>query len=286
VARGELTSARLEDTKGGGLVHTAKRLASILGATAILLLLTSCAAPQDEGGPDPGLRGEWELQTATDHNGAIPLINQRISLTIAGDNSTSGRSSCSDYRARVYGSLSTLWVRATVTRALHCASPAQQAIERRYLDALNRVRTSILNGGVLDLLAPGIDLHFQRAIIVPLTLVVGHTWRLTTIGDDPYAATTRQTLHLATGATVRFSPNGEVAGSTGCSSFSGRFTQNAGEIVVSRLQHQLMGRCLGSQNDVDARVLAVLRSGFTFTSAIGELAIASPRAGVALSFID
>ena len=73
-------------------MSTAKRLVSIVGAAAIVLLLASCAAPKDQGGPDPGIRGQWELLSAKDAGGTIPLANQLISLTIDGDNSTSGRS--------------------------------------------------------------------------------------------------------------------------------------------------------------------------------------------------
>jgi heat shock protein HslJ len=93
-------------------VRTAKRLGAIVGASVIILLLASCATPRGGGGSDPGLRGQWQLQSARDSAGTIALANQLISLTINGDNSTSGRSTCNDYTAHVYGTVSALWVTA------------------------------------------------------------------------------------------------------------------------------------------------------------------------------
>ena len=50
----------------------------VLTLGVLLVLLSACSGPRDEGGPDPGLRGEWELQSATDAGGNIPLANQLI----------------------------------------------------------------------------------------------------------------------------------------------------------------------------------------------------------------
>jgi META domain len=223
-------------------VRIAKRAVAIVAAGAILLLVASCAAPPDEGGPDPGLRGQWELQRATDDGGTIPLANQLISLTIDGDKTTTGRSTCSDYTAHVYGNVSTLWVTATLPAVQNCGIQIQQDIEDRYINDLNQVRTSTLTGGVLHLLAPGIDLQFHRALAVPLGLVVGHTWRLSTVAPDSYYSTANPTPVAETGATLRFNAKGRakgtVTGSTGCRTFTARFEENAGEIVTSHLVQQ------------------------------------------------
>jgi heat shock protein HslJ len=273
-------------------VHTAKRLAAIVGAGAILLLLASCATPRDQGGPDPGLRGQWELQGATDAGGAIPLANQLITLTIDGDTTTTGRSTCSDYTAHVYGNVTTLWVTATLPRVQDCGIQAQLDIERRYIAALNQVRTSTLTGGVLHLLAPGIDLQFHRALAVPLDLVVGHTWRLATVAPDSYYATANPVPVPETGATIRFSSKGTLTGQTVCNRFTARYVQNAGEIVVNHLVKNAKltddGKegCIGEAQSADVHVFDVLTSGFTFLSGLGGLKITSPRAELALAFVD
>jgi hypothetical protein len=276
-------------------VHATKRLVATIGAGAVvLLLLTSCATARDDrGGPDPGLRGEWELQSATDAGGVIPLANQLISLTIAGDNTTAGRSTCSDYKAHVYGSVSSLWVIATLPAVENCGIQAQLDIERRYIADLNRVRTSTVAGGVLNLRAPGIDLQYQRALAVPLNLVVGHTWNLATVAPDSYYATANPTRVPETGATIRFSPKGYLSGQTACTSFSADYVENAGEIVIHNLQKKsrLMLNdgsegCIGDSQSADTHLFDVLTSGFTFLSGLGGLTISSPRAELTLGFVD
>jgi heat shock protein HslJ len=268
-------------------VHTAKKLVSIVGTACVLLLLASCAAPEDQGGPDPQLRGQWELLSAMDAGGTIPLANQLISLTIDGDTTTSGRSTCSDYRAHVYGTASSLWVTATLPRQQHCGTQVQLDIERRYIDDLNQVRSAVVTGGILDLLAPGgIDLRYQRALAIPLNLVVNRTWNLATVAPDSYYAIANPTAIPETGATLRFGENGTLSGETGCRMFTANYVQNAGEIVTSHLVTRPRGRCTENDQAADTHVLDVLGSGFTFLSGLGGLKISSPRAELALAFTD
>jgi heat shock protein HslJ len=271
---------------GRWLVSTAKRLVSIVGAAAILLLLASCATPKDQGGPDPGLRGQWELLSAKDAGGTIPLANQLITLTIDGDTTTTGRSTCSDYRAHVYGTVSSIWVTATLPREQHCGIQVQLDIEQRYIDDLNQVRTGVVTGGVLDLLAPGIDLRYQRALALPLNLVVGHIWKLATVAPDSYYATANPTQVPETGATVRFDENGTLTGKTGCRTFTANYEENAGEIVTSHFADHAGGPCSETEQAADTHLLDVLDSGFTFLSGLGGLKISSPRAELALTFVD
>jgi heat shock protein HslJ len=278
----------VEAVQGGRFVHRAKRLAAIVGAGAVLLLLTSCAGPHDEGGPDPGLRGQWQLQSATDEGGPIPLANQLIALTIDGDNSTTGRSTCSDYTAHVYGTVSTLWVTATLPRIQNCGIQIQQDIEFRYINDLNQVRTSTLAGGVLHLLAPGIDLQFHRALAIPLNLVVNKTWRLATVAPDSYyaTATANPVPDPETGASIRFSSNGRLTGKTSCNTFTARYSQNAGEIVVHDLAQKNTGCSGAGASAAQTHVLLVLSSGFTFLSGVSDLKLSSPRAELSLGFVS
>ena len=267
-------------------MHIAKRLLASVGAGAVLLLLAACASPRDEGGPDPGLRGQWELQSATDTGGAIPLANQLITLTIAGDNSTAGRSTCSDYTAHVYGNVTTLWVTATLPAVQNCGTQIQQAIEYRYISDLNQVRTSTLTDGTMHLLAPGIDLQFHRALTVPLSLVVGKTWNLATVAPDSYYATANPIPDPETGASIRFSPDGTLTGRTICNIFTGRYVQDAGEIVVKNLTQKNTGCSGAGAPAAQTHLLLVLNSGFTFLSGTSDLKISSPRAELSLGFVD
>jgi len=267
-------------------VRWAQRVAAVIGAAAVVLLLASCAAPSDGGGPDPGLRGQWELESGTDQSGEIPLANQLISLTIDGDNTTTGRSTCSDYRAHVYGTEANLWVTVAVIHAGKCGSRAQHEIEQRYLADLGRVRGSTIDGGVLDLLAPGIDLRFARALTVPTTLIVNRTWRLTMARADDYDASANATYAAVGGASMRLDSSGIMSGNTGCHGFTARFLQNAGEIVARDLVVTPSSRCSNANHVADAALLRVIAGGFTFISESGALSISSPRAQLTLDFVD
>jgi heat shock protein HslJ len=262
------------------------RLAAIACAAALALLLASCASPPDEGGPDPGLRGQWELQSATDAAGAIPIANQLISLTIDGDTTTTGRSACSDYSAHVYGTVSNLWVTATLPRAENCGIQAQEDIEHRYIDDLNQVRTSTLDGGVLDLLAPGIDLRFARALAVPTTLIVNRTWRLQTVRADSYYGNSNSAYVNISGASLVLGSDGSLTGTTGCHRFTAKYQQNAGEIVAQHIVEHASGDCAGTSSTADVILLQVIKAGFTFFSESGALSISSPRAELSLTFVD
>ena len=268
-------------------MRTPAQLGAIAAAVAALaLLLSGCASPRDEGGPDPGMRGQWELMSASDPGGTIALANQRISLTIAADDTTNGRSTCSNYSARVYGTPANLWVTATLPRAEHCGIQAQQDIEQRYINDLNQVRTATVSGGVLDLLAPGIDLRYQRALTIPMTLVIGHTWKLASVSPDSYYATANPAPVAQTGATLYFAKTGKLTGTTGCRSFTARYVENAGEVVISHFTYRVHGQCTDDDIASDTYVVSVLEAGFTFLSGIGQLEVSSPRAEINLGFVD
>jgi heat shock protein HslJ len=246
-------------TRKDGVVRSTTKIGIVAGvlvavAVTFAITLSAFASPQDEGGADPGLRGQWELQSATDAGGTIPLANQLITLTIGGDNTTTGRSTCSNYRAHVYGSLASLWVTATLPKAEHCGIQAQQDIEQRYINDLNRVRTSTLVGGVLN--------------------------------ADSYYATTNPLPVIEHGATLTFSKQGTLTGTTGCEHFTASYTENAGEIVLGKLHSHKRGQCSSHEQAIDTYVVSVIDSGFTFVSGLGELGISSPRAEITLAFTD
>jgi heat shock protein HslJ len=271
----------------GGGVRGSARLGVGAGAiVAIVLAVSGCANTPDEGGPDPALRGQWELQSGTDAQGDIPLANQLITLTINGDNSNTGRSTCSNYSAQVFGSRTALWITATLPKAEHCGIQAQQDLEHRYIDDLDQIRTSTINGGVLDLLAPGIDLRYQRALAIPLNLVVGHTWQLQSVKADSYYATENPLPVIEHGATLKFSKSGTLTGTTGCRRFSTTYIENAGEIVIGKLVSHKHGTCDSDEQAIDTYVMSVVTSGFTFISGLGEFGVSSPRAEITLAFVD
>ena len=261
-----------------------KRLVVILAALA--LLLAGCTPAKDAGGPDPKLRGQWELQSAKDAAGPLPLADQRITLTIGGDNSTTGRSTCSDYTARVYGTTSKLWVDPRLPGAASCRTGALRTLEERYIKALQVVHYGSISDGVLTLKAARVTLTYSRALHIPLTLVTDRTWQIQLIAQD--ASTTAPTLLIqaplaVSGASIVFDKNGTLSGSDGCRGFSAQYTQNAGELVIHDLKSGKNG-CSEADLTVDTYLMNLLASGFTWQSGNALLSLDSPRAGVEITF--
>jgi heat shock protein HslJ len=261
--------------------------AASIAALCCALALASCTPTGDHGGPDPQLRGQWELQSAKDATGTIPLKNQLITLTINGDDTTTGRSTCSDYRAKVFGSVGPLWITATLPKVQDCGTQAQQNIEERYINVLNQVRFASITGGLLDLTAPHLSLHFQRALAIPMTLVTDRNWLLTYVAPDSYYnfGLSREPPFPVSGATLRFDKDGTMSGTTWCTTFTANYVQNAGEIVLSKLRKQPTSGCTQDQEGVDSYVMRVMAAGFTFLSGDGQLQLSSPRAELELGFV-
>jgi heat shock protein HslJ len=292
-----VASAAGEAITEDGSVRRRKGLAAMAGALAVLALaLTGCTAPSTVGGPEPAMRGQWQLLSGMDAAGTIPLDNQIVSLTINDENSTTGRSTCSNYSARIFGTMANLWVKPKLPRAEHCGVQAQQDIEHRYIADLGQVRYSTVTEGVLDLLAPGVDLRYQKALTVPLTLVTDRTWYLWTAAAYSYGATANATpVYFAapnptpdprTEATVSFGANGAVRADTGCRVITADYTQNAGELVVSRFKYRPSGHCTDNDVQADTYLVGVLQGGFTFLSGAGQLVLKSPRAEIEVTLVN
>jgi hypothetical protein len=260
-------------------------------AAAIALLtataLAGCASAGDRGGPDPGLRGEWVLASATDGGGSIALLNQYITLTIAGDTSTTGRSACSDYRARFFGTLSSLWVTATLPRNIDCGTALQQTLELRYIAALNQVRSATVVGGVLDLTAPGVDLHYERALRYPTALLLDREWALQSVAPLNLQTGQKDETVPDQGASLRFSKTGALAVETECASITAHYFQNAGQIVADHIIVKTAPTCSsGHDGAIEDYLVRLVDSAFTFRAIKGEMTLTSNRVGVTLGFAE
>ncbi|MDQ1571424.1 MAG: hypothetical protein QOF79_2098 [Actinomycetota bacterium] len=266
------------------------RLVACALALVIGLMAGGCADPADQGGPDPQLRGQWELTNATDSGGTFDLSNQHITLTIEGDTSTTGRSACSDYRAQLFGTVNSLWVRTELPKRIDCGSQIQQTLEQRYIAALQGVRSASVRGGVLELTAPSIHLRFAKALARPVELLVGHTWTLSSMSAVSFFEARIGGQNPANdfmlNATVMFSQQGAIRGKTGCRAFSGHVIQNAGEMLVEDLVKTEPVACDSSDAAVDENVFRVLGTAFTFQPGADNLTLVSSRVGIALFFVE
>src|SRR5476651_756041 len=155
-------------------MHSAKWTMAVVGSLVCALVLgvsiTGCSpGTPTAGAPDPGLRGQWVLTTGHDGYGAMDLLGQDITLTVTGGTISTGRGSCSNYTATIYGSQRSLWVTTTAPRSFSCATAEQTVLQLKYLGDLGTVSHSSVTPGGLELAGPHVDLKFVRAARLSLT---------------------------------------------------------------------------------------------------------------------
>ncbi len=162
----------------------------------------------------------------------------------------------------------------------------QQVLEQRYITALGYVKTATVDGGDLDLLAPGIDLHYVRALLIPMTFVTGRTWRLTTLASVGFEVGEVSEPFAEQGATLRFNTNGTLKATTGCSTVTAHYIQNAGQIVADHVVVHEVTHCNDYNQTVDDVIVRIVNASFSFSAAKGQLDLTCPRAGIQLSFVN
>jgi heat shock protein HslJ len=278
-------------------VRIARRIAASALALSMALTLGACATHTEGGGPDPGLRGQWQLEGGTDAGGNFDPSGQHITLTVDRDAVTSGRSSCSNYSARFFGTLSSLWVTTSHPAHPACGNQLQQDLEERYFNDLSAVRGATIAGGVLHLTGPDIDLHYQLALDLPLGGVIDQLWTLSGVSSVPLGSSSSRgyvdvgdAQDLRTPVTLRFEKGGAFDGQSGCHLLKGTYVQNAGQLVIQRLVSQVptsssaTAGCDSAAFAVDTYLMSVLSSGFTFLASQGSLTLTSTRAEINLHF--
>jgi heat shock protein HslJ len=258
-----------------------QRLVAAVGAVLVVLSLASCVRSgdtDDQGAPDPQLRGQWLLTDAKDEGGPINLLHQYLTLTIDRDKTTGGRSSCSSYTASVFGTPDSLWVQATLPRQTDCGTAAQQALEFRYIADLDKIRAATVRGDDLHLTADDVDLHFVQVTPSPLKPIVDRFWYSATLTPLSLNTTDTPVSYIEPGASIRFGGDGTLTAVTGCGVIAAHYVENAGEIVSTDVTVNTRTTCDGYDDALDDYLVRLIDSGFTFTANARELTLTSKRA--------
>jgi hypothetical protein len=261
----------------------AKRMMASLVIAACALALGGCAiAPATDGAPDPGLRGQWVLAGGTDTFGTLNLLGQHITLTVSKSSVSTGRSSCSNYTATIYGSPRQLWITPTAPATYTCATADQNVLQLEYLGDLQRVRQSVVTPGSLILTAQGVELRFVRATPLRVNDLLNKTWRLATSATinlhSPFA------FSPETGGSLQFLEPDVIEARTQCLSLSADYRQVGDELVTNDVRLFASLPCDGTGTQAAADFTRVFENGFTFALTRNSLALTSSRAGVALGF--
>jgi heat shock protein HslJ len=265
----------------------ARSVGAIIGALACVLAipaaLSACSTERPTAGaPDPALRGQWVLTAGHDGYGTMNLLGQDITLTVTGNAVSTGRGSCSNYTATIYGSPRALWVTTNYTHSYSCATADQSVLQLQYLADLAAVQHSEITPNGLELTGRDVDLKFSRANPLSLTQLIGKTWQLqngaTLTLHAPYS------MSHETGGYVRFETASSLSGVTKCVYFTADYRQVADELVTS---HVLAINSLGCDRSADQAAKDFSRmfdGGFTFGIGSNSLVLISPRAGLQLGF--
>jgi hypothetical protein len=253
-------------------------------AIAGVLVLAGCAAPGNGGGaPNPALRGQWLLANATDSGGRLALAGQRITLTVDRDSNTTGRSTCSDYRAHIFGGLDALWVTTTHAAQPDCGSQLRKEVETRYFTDLEHVRAATRTpAGELDMTAPGIRLSFVPTMKIATAALVDKTWYLAAVSAADLTGSDEGPWYEEPGGQIDLSNEGVFTGATPCRKMLGRWHENAGEIVVDDLRTESSTECGGEIQKADDDLMKVIHDSFAVGFANDFLILRSSRRGVNL----
>jgi hypothetical protein len=258
-------------------------LTAIMCALIVPVTVSGCSTEKPTAGaPDPGLRGAWVLIGGHDGYGAMNLLHQDITLTVSGSTRATGRGSCSNYTATIYGTEKSLWVTASTPPNFSCASADQSVLQLEYLTDLAGVQHSFATADGLELAGPRVDLRFARATHLSLTQLVDTTWELRT-GDTinlhgPFTSSTES------GGYIRFESKTSLSVVTKCVSFTGNYRQDADDLVTSHVLAIDTVGCDRSTDPAASDFARVLNGGFRFSVAGYSLNLTSSRAGLTLGF--
>jgi heat shock protein HslJ len=233
-------------------------LRPVIAALAALLLVACGGAPASitpSEGPaalDPA--GSWQLVNGTVDGQPLPLDADAPVTLIVDGSGVSGESACNRY----FGEFAVVDGRVTLRNLggteMACAEPVM-ALEAAYLAGLAKVDGAAIDGDVLVLTGPGVELQFERLPPPPTAVVVGTPWLLESVlqGDTVSSV-------VGEPATLTLHADGTLEGSTGCRTLTGAYTIEGDEFLATELRAD--GECPAEMADQDAHVVSVLGDGF------------------------
>jgi heat shock protein HslJ len=199
--------------------------------------------------------GDWRLVSGTNAGVDVPIVaGSDITMTVAGSE-ISGRSACNQYGGQVIVENGQVTFGPLFMTEMACPEPVM-ASEAAYHAALAEVRAATRDGDRLTLSGDGVELVYERIAPVPAAEIVDTDWIL-----DSLITADAVSSVMGVPAALHLASDGTVTGSTGCRSFSGRYTLANGEVAFTEFA---MGQpeCTTDLAAQDEHVVAVLGDGF------------------------
>ena len=252
-----------------------------LTAALAALLVVACggtSATTLPSGPPAALEpdGPWQLVEGTVGGQPLGLIEDaRVTLNVDGLN-VSGQAACNQYFGELAiesGRVSTAGFGQT---EMACAEPVM-ALEAAYLSALAKIESAHMDGPVMVLTAPGVELRFERLQPPPTASIVGTLWQLESLVDG-------DSVSSAAGppATLLLQADGALRGSTGCRTLTGHYMERGDEIWANEFGAD--GECPpGAARAQDNHIVGVLGDGFR-AAVVGQQLILGKDDGTGLIY--
>ncbi|MDH3249125.1 MAG: META domain-containing protein [Acidimicrobiia bacterium] len=221
---------------------------------ALMLLVTSaCTAAEVDL---PKLIGDWELLRGTVEGDAFPVVDgHRITMNFSDDGTVGGVAACNSYGSTYVADDEDLIIgRELASTAMGC-EPRVMDSEAAFLAVLRESLTYTVSGDELTIIHSGGELVFSRVQPVQAADLLDTRWRLETLIRGGTASSVRGE------ATLRLGSDGNVAGSTGCRTFSGEHVIDADTVLFSTFS--MAGECPAELADQDGLIVNVLGDGFT-----------------------
>lgn len=208
----------------------------MLAVVAIVLIACGPAPTpsQSSGSAIVDAEGSWILTDGTLDGAEVPIVEGSApTMTVAGSR-VSGTAACNGYGTRIVVTDGVTRFDEWGSTAMACEEPLM-ASEAAFTTAMLRVRAATHTGDDLILTGDGVELRFAALPDVPTEAIVDRAWRLVALTEDGV-----DRGPLGDVATVTYRSDGTLQGSTGCRTFTGRWTVvNAGITATEMAMDQL-----------------------------------------------
>jgi len=245
----------------------------MIGLALLALLLAACAEKADVASGDPFGSTTWVLTSGTVDGAALtPIASAPVTLLVS-DGSVGGRAACNSYGGDFTIADGVVTVGSLIQTEMACLDPGVMDLEQAFLAALARVDGAAGDGTTLLLTGDGVEMRFAPQPEPAPSALIGTTWTLDTIAEGDMASTP------AAPATLLFSEDGSVSGSTGCNSLSASYDPDTGfgPIATTKMA------CKGDVMAQETLVLRILGGSPTLTID-GDLLTIDDLAGNAMVY--
>jgi heat shock protein HslJ len=262
-------------------------LKSLTALAALLLAAAACAGPTLSSDPPAAAtpseppaaaspEGPWQLIGGTVNGAPLVLVDEAPVTFVVEGSTVGGRSACNQYFGEFGLDGGQVRLTGLGGTEMGCEEPIM-TLETAYMTGLAQVEAATIDGDMLTLAGPDVELRFERLQPPPTADIVGTAWVLDSVIEGDAVSST-----LGEPATLVLAADGTFSGSTGCRAISGRYVVNGAEIQFPEFATD--GECPADLAAQDGHVVEVLGDGFSAAVDGQRLTLTDPN-GKGLGYV-